>query len=426
MGNFNFQIFLWAWGKCRVLGLFLLLFFLGIGLSSPLRAQQISDASPLFSQKQLEDLVAPIALYPDPLLAQILAASTYPLDIVNAARFLETNKNAAQINNQDWDTSVKAIAHYPNVLAMMNDQLEWTQKLGQAMVTQQKQVMDAIQVLRHRAKNNGSLKDTPQQSVIVQDDIIVIVPAQPDVIYVPQYDYNVVYEYSDIAPLITFSFGFLLGSWFDLGCNWWDGYFYYGEPYYWRHWYHHRGWHPPNVNHYPTWNHNPSRGGPFTGYPGGRIPVASTPGTTTGGYTPPYFGGDKGKHPPYYPGTPSSPRGKAPGNRPFYPGMDRSPQRPTNIFGGVGDGHSAKINSQRGGQSVGGGGFGSFGGFHPGGTVYYPRNRGGFGNWGRSPSGGGFQGSKGGHPTGGGSHGGSSHGGGSHGDGSSGLGHGKH
>ena len=158
---------------------------------------------PLLDAGQLDQLVAPIALYPDPLLAQVLMASTYPLEVVQADRFAKGNKalKGDQLSDalakQDWDASVKELVSTPTVLAMMNDKLDWTEALGDAVLAQQADVMDAIQRLRAKAQANGKLETTKQQKVTVTQDaaqpVIVIEPASPDVVYVPYYDPAVVY-----------------------------------------------------------------------------------------------------------------------------------------------------------------------------------------------------------------------------------------
>jgi Protein of unknown function (DUF3300)/Chaperone of endosialidase len=170
--------------------------------------QQLLDAA------QLDQLVAPIALYPDPLLAQVLMASTYPLEVVQADRFAKTNKKLKgdklkqALDQQNWDASVKELVSTPTVLATMNDQLEWTQKLGDAVLAQQADVMDAIQRLRAKAQANGKLETTKQQTVTVtqqagQQQVISIEPASPEVVHVPYYDPGVVYgewSYPEYPP----------------------------------------------------------------------------------------------------------------------------------------------------------------------------------------------------------------------------------
>jgi uncharacterized protein DUF3300/endosialidase-like protein len=175
----------------------------------PAEAQQQS----LLGTAQLDQLVAPIALYPDPLLAQVLMASTYPLEIVQADRFAKANKKlkgdrlTQALDKQDWDASVKQLVSTPTVLAMMSDQLDWTEKLGDAVLAQQADLMDAIQRLRGQAQANDKLGTTKQQKVTVSQkankQLIEIEPASPDVVYVPYYDPAVVYgawPYPDYPP----------------------------------------------------------------------------------------------------------------------------------------------------------------------------------------------------------------------------------
>lgn len=156
-------------------------------------------AAPEIKQEELDQLLAPIALYPDSLVAQILMASTYPLEVVNADRFAKQNKNlkgdplTKALEAQTWDPSVKSLVNFPQVLAMMSDKLDWTQKLGDAFLVNQKAVMDTIQSLRAKAHAAGNLKTTKEQTVIVEQKIIKIEPATPQVVYVPVYNPTVVY-----------------------------------------------------------------------------------------------------------------------------------------------------------------------------------------------------------------------------------------
>jgi Protein of unknown function (DUF3300) len=155
-------------------------------------------AAPL-PQRELDALVAPIALYPDQLLAQVLMASTYPLEIVMAARFVQQNPSLTgdaldqALRDQNWDPSVLSLTAYPQVLVMMNDKLDWTQRLGDAFLANQQQVMDTVQALRSRAQAAGNLQNTPQQTVMDQGGYIDIEPAQPEYVYVPVYDPRVIY-----------------------------------------------------------------------------------------------------------------------------------------------------------------------------------------------------------------------------------------
>jgi hypothetical protein len=152
-----------------------------------------------FQQEELDQMLAPVALYPDSLLAQILMASTYPLEVVEAERWRKANKNLAndQLNDamdkKNWDPSVKALVPFPRVLSMMSENLEWTEKLGDAFLDQQEEVMDTVQKLRDKAEAAGNLKDTQEQKVIGEDNAIEIDPADPAVVYVPVYDPAVIY-----------------------------------------------------------------------------------------------------------------------------------------------------------------------------------------------------------------------------------------
>src|SRR2546425_1747188 len=143
---------------------------------------------------QLQQLVAPIALYPDALVAQVLAAATYPDQIVEADRWLQQHTQlkgeqlGQEVDKQPWDPSVKALAEFPSVLANMDKNLSWTSSLGDAYVNQQQEVMNAVQVMRERAEKAGNLNSTSQEKVSKQGQTIVIEPADPEVVYVPEYD----------------------------------------------------------------------------------------------------------------------------------------------------------------------------------------------------------------------------------------------
>ncbi|MDT4290337.1 DUF3300 domain-containing protein [Methylomonas sp. MO1] len=162
-------------------------------------------APPAKPLTDLESLVAPIALYPDPLLAELLVASTYPFEVVQAARWLETKPDLATLNSKDWDASIMRLASVPIVIKMMNDHLDWTTQLGDAFLAKPGEVMASIQALRKRAKDAGFLKDTPEQKVSTEKvannnlstEKISIKPAKADTVYVPQYKPEVVYQ----APL---------------------------------------------------------------------------------------------------------------------------------------------------------------------------------------------------------------------------------
>ena len=167
------------------------------------------SAPPQFSAAELEKLAAPIALHPDPLIAIILPASVYPLEIVQAARFVKDTNNIPKVGEQPWDENVKALAEFPTVIQMMNDDLTWTMDLGQAFLDQPKELMDTIQILRGKANSAGVLKTTPQQVIVVTNTVIEktveqqvvyvtntivqIQPSNPQVIYVPSYPPTIYY-----------------------------------------------------------------------------------------------------------------------------------------------------------------------------------------------------------------------------------------
>ena len=159
----------------------------------------LPQASAPMSQDFLDGLLAPIALYPDQLLAQVLMASTYPLEVVQAARFVRANPSLGgsalddALKDMPWDPSVLSLASFPQVLDMMNDKLDWTQRLGDAFLADEAAVMQTVQGLRARAQQAGNLQSTEQQQVIMQDRTIVIQPAQPQYVYVPVYNPTVIY-----------------------------------------------------------------------------------------------------------------------------------------------------------------------------------------------------------------------------------------
>ena len=204
--------------------------------------------SAAFPREQLEQILAPIALYPDELIAQILMASTYPLEVVQADRWVRQNKGlqgdalADALEKQDWDPSVKSLANFPQVLQMMSERLDWTQKLGDAFLAQENDVMDTVQVLRRRAEAAGNLNTTQEQKVVVEKETIIIEPANPQVIYVPTYNPTVVYGawpypayppyyyyppgYVAGAALFSFGVGLAIGAAWGYawgGCNWHGG-----------------------------------------------------------------------------------------------------------------------------------------------------------------------------------------------------------
>jgi hypothetical protein len=192
------------------------------------------------STQELDQLVAPIALYPDPLVAQILAAATHPTQIVEADRWLQQHPDlkgdalAKAVDTQSWDPGVKALIQFPGLLGMMDKNLSWTSSLGEAYVNGQQEVLDAIQAMRKRAQQAGNLKSSEQESVTTDGDAIVIAPANPEVVYVPEYDPWVVYGdplgfYPDWVwvpgfffdgPGIEFGLGIGIGLFDGFGWGW--------------------------------------------------------------------------------------------------------------------------------------------------------------------------------------------------------------
>jgi hypothetical protein len=157
-----------------------------------------STPAPL-PQEKLDSLLAPIALYPDQLLAQTLMASTYPLDVVAAARFVTDNRDLKgdaldkAVAEKDWDPSVQSLTGFPQVLEMMNDKLDWTQELGNAFLADKERVMQTVQTLRQKAEAAGNLESNEQQTIVKEKQTIIIEPAKTEVVYVPTYNPTVVY-----------------------------------------------------------------------------------------------------------------------------------------------------------------------------------------------------------------------------------------
>ena len=216
-----------------------------------------------FSVEQLDQIVSPIALYPDSLLMQILMASTYPLEVIEAERWTKKNPDFKgdaldkAVADRSWDPSVKSLTHFPTVLTRMSDNLDWTKDMGDAFLGQQKDVLAAVQRMRQKAYELGNLKTTPEQNVIVEPappaagsqtvvvqqappQVIRIEPAQPTVVYVPTYSSTVVYGappptvyypavyayppgYVATASLLSFGAGMAVGAALWGGCNWHSG-----------------------------------------------------------------------------------------------------------------------------------------------------------------------------------------------------------
>jgi hypothetical protein len=327
----------------------LILLALGFCLALSARAQA-SDAT--YSPEQLDQMLGPIALYPDPLVALILPASTVPSDLTLAANYLAANGAPGGIDAQPWDPSVKGLAHYPDVLKWMSENLDWTQALGAAFAQQPADVMKSIQQLRVQARAAGTLVDTPQQKVDVEGDDIRIIPAQPDTIYVPEYDSSVVYDtpigYS--GPFITFGVGYPAGVWLGYQLDWDDFGIWVGP---WsRGWGYNREWRRPGSGggSWRAWRPDPrhSRELIRNSYrPEARLP---SPGVING-YRGPALRPGTAPHP-----VASRAPTRAP-SRPDYRGrpavMPRSPSPApsSSLFGGYGRGAQTREFSGRGQRS---------------------------------------------------------------------------
>jgi hypothetical protein len=240
------------WGK-QILVFLLSLALLSATMPQSLSARQDAQqdaqapaqgqAAPPYAQQtpeQLQRLVAPIALYPDSLVAQILAASAFPEQVVEADRFLQAHPDlkgedlGKAVDQEPWDPSVKALTAFPSVLGNMDKNLSWTSSLGDAYYNQEQDVTEAIQVMRQKAEKSGNLKSTPQQVVKEEGPTIVVEPADPDVVYVPAYDPWAVYGYPIApwpfwypypgiwfgGPYLSFGVGFGIGWFGGFGWGW--------------------------------------------------------------------------------------------------------------------------------------------------------------------------------------------------------------
>ncbi len=185
-------------------------------LAAPLAAQDDQGFEP-FSPEQLDNLLAPVALYPDPLLAQVLLAATFPDQVDEAARFVRWNRDLDELDGQPWDVNVRSVAHYPEVIQMMADKLDWTTALGQAYVYQSTDVMASVQRLRAQAQAAGNLVSTPEMQVVASGGWIELWPAQPQYLWVPEYDPAVVFFAR--APLF-FGVRLVIGAWLNCDLDW--------------------------------------------------------------------------------------------------------------------------------------------------------------------------------------------------------------
>lgn len=357
-------------------------------------------AQPL-SPQQLDDLVAPIALYPDPLLSQILVASTYPLEVVEASQWLQQNRNLSgeqlvdAAREQNWDPSVQALVAFPDVLARLNQDVRWTTDLGNAFLAQQPDVMNAVQRLRLKAMQNGKLQSTSQQAVTEQNQdgqtVIDIEPTNPQVVYVPEYNPEYIWgppAFGFYPPLIYpgigFGFGFFpgiyIGGFFGGCCGWgafgwgwgpnWFGHSVLVNNYF-LHRYGFNDFHGGAFRGTDVWAHNPAhrlgvpypnaglaaryRGagsaGAFRGGEAGRAPAVN--GNFRGGFN----GGAEARG-----AAPGAPRGGFGGS--FNSGAHSA-------FGGIHNGGQTRVESDHGfssmGHASGGGGFHGGGGGSRGG-----------------------------------------------------------
>ena len=305
---------------------------------------------------QLQQMVAPIALYPDSLVAQILAASTFPEQVVEAQRWVQANPTvegtalASAIENQPWDPSVKALAAFPAVLGNMDKNLSWTSSLGDAYFNQQQDVMDAVQAMRQRAQAAGNLQTTPQQTVATQDASIVIQPVNTELVYVPAYDPWSIYGAPMVAwpdwyaypgiwydgPYLSFGLGIGIGFFGGFGWGWGNWGF---------------DWH----HHYPMYDHE-------------RYHSASNTFYNRGSYY--RAGGARGVQSNVAHGMGGRPGAAAFGGRDEARGYAQ-PRGESGVrsgaFSGYDHGGQARGFSSRGSSSFGGGGHGGGGGGHAGG-----------------------------------------------------------
>lgn len=229
---------------------------------------------PLLTAAELESIVGPVALYPDDLLAIVLPASTYPLQVVQAARFLEQLQDDSSLKpDEEWDESVTALLNYPEVVELMNEDIDWTWRLGEAVVAQQADVISAIESFRDKAYAAGNLKTDEHQTVSNEDGVIEIEPVQEDVLYVPYYEpervvvyqpYPVYHYYPRAYPLYyypypygySFHTGFFWGVTTAFTIGWVTDHLhvyhhsYWGHPYYGRHYHHHHYYRRPSLTHF--------------------------------------------------------------------------------------------------------------------------------------------------------------------------------
>ena len=353
----------------------------------------------VFTPDQLDQLLAPIALHPDPLVGQILMAATYPLEVVQATRWLQDPNHAAltgsalvaALDLRPWDPSVKALVSFPEILRMMDGALEWTEAVGDAFLSDQVAVMDAIQRLRLRAQSAGTLVTTPQQMVLTQDQAIGIIPSDPQVVYVPMYDPAAAYGTWVYVPSPYFGYpvvapvGVVGGLSFGVGIV--------VVPYFWG--WHHWDWHHHHLHvdhdrfahisgHRPPpgdWQHDPvhRHGVPYrdpgtrarfvgpphgdvrgygTGFPGGTLPrsgtapprAAAPPGSPASPRVSPAPGG-AGSAPVARPTTRLTPPPQLPTTRPVTPAVGGALRPLAPAFESFGRGTDVRTQTERGQSS---------------------------------------------------------------------------
>ncbi len=234
----QFQRFISAYGRSS-LSLVLCALFASTGRPTQtafaLPAPAIAVAYVPRDIAEVQQLVSPIALYPDALLAQVLAATTYPDDVMAASRWEDQGNNLQAIDAQPWDPSVKGVARYPSILHYLAGQPDWMNNLGDAFLNQQSDVMSAVQNLRGNALAAGTLTSTPQQTVINEDGYIQIIPTNPAIVYVPIYNPQVVYAPPPYIPgdpypqYVTYGPGVDVGDWLGYDIDWHDRAMYYGH-----------------------------------------------------------------------------------------------------------------------------------------------------------------------------------------------------
>jgi Protein of unknown function (DUF3300) len=362
---------------------------------APPPGQTAPPAQPLNPQ-QLQNLVAPIALYPDTLLSQILAASTYPIEVVEAQQWLQQHRNLTgqalmdAAKQQNWDPSVQALVVFPDVLARLNQDIRWTTDLGNAFLAQQQDVMNAVQQLRMKAEANGKLKSTPQETVSTEtqngQSAIQILPPDPGVVYVPVYNPEWVWGppvYGYYPPLfypgigVGFSFlpGIDLGFYFGGGWGLWGGFGWGWAPNWFgggiflnANFFHRYGFSDFHGGLGGVWTHNPAH---RLGVPYPNRAVANRFGGAAGVRGTAAFRGSEGFRGAEgrggaegFRGGEAARGGENFGGRSFAPergGGDHS------AFGGIQNGGETRMQSDHGFSSLGHAGFGGGGGFRGGG-----------------------------------------------------------